>query len=158
MSVWSNHQINFLQHLFETGVDAVSAKICLPDHLPAAPPGRNNRRRCGQGGGRHGADTRSGLGPDLLPGLLSSHMVIPPNCKSIDVVEAGHPVPDEAGQRATNHILQLVSSLTSDDLVIALISGGGSALLSLPRTRHSPRRQTTGQSGATALRRRHCRD
>ena len=121
----------FLQHLFETGIDAVSAKICLPDHLPAAPPGRTIVVGAGKA-----AAAMAQILEVVWTGSLTGAVVVPyghtANCKSIDVMEAGHPVPDEAGQRATNHILQLVSSLTSDDLVIALISGGGSALLSLP--------------------------
>ncbi len=50
----------------------------------------------------------------------------------ITVVEAGHPVPDESGEKAAQEILRLVKSLTPDDLLLALVSGGGSALLSLP--------------------------
>src|SRR5690606_4741001 len=53
-------------------------------------------------------------------------------CERIAIVEAAHPVPDEAGQRAAARMLGLVSCLTPDDLVLCLISGGGSALLSLP--------------------------
>ena len=52
--------------------------------------------------------------------------------RHIDLVEAGHPVPDENGVMGAEKILSLVSSVTADDLVICLISGGGSALLSLP--------------------------
>jgi len=50
-------------------------------------------------------------------------------CKHIEVVEASHPVPDEAGSKAARRILDKVSGLTADDLVLVLISGGGSALL-----------------------------
>jgi hydroxypyruvate reductase len=53
-------------------------------------------------------------------------------CKFIEVNEAGHPVPDAASEQAATNILELVSHLKSDDLVIALISGGGSSLLSSP--------------------------
>jgi hydroxypyruvate reductase len=53
-------------------------------------------------------------------------------CMHIEVVEASHPVPDEAGSRAARRILDKVSGLTADDLVLVLISGGGSALLALP--------------------------
>src|SRR5260370_30717279 len=52
-------------------------------------------------------------------------------CKYIEVVEASHPVPDEAGSKAARRILDKVSGLTADDLVLVLISGGGSALLAL---------------------------
>jgi len=53
-------------------------------------------------------------------------------CKRIEVVEAGHPVPDEAGQRAAKRMLELVHDLTADDLVLCLVSGGGSSLLAVP--------------------------
>lgn len=121
----------FLQHLFETAIDAVSAKNCLPDHLPAPPPGRT----IVVGVGKAAAAMAQTL-EQTWDGPLAGAVVVPyghsVDCASIDVMEAGHPIPNEAGQRAANHILQLVSPLTSDDLVIALISGGGSALLSLP--------------------------
>jgi len=121
----------FLQHLFETAIDAVFAKNCLPDHLPAPPPGRT----IVVGVGKAAAAMAQTL-EQTWDGPLAGAVVVPyghsVDCASIDVMEAGHPIPNEAGQRAANHILQLVSPLTSDDLVIALISGGGSALLSLP--------------------------
>ena len=53
-------------------------------------------------------------------------------CKQIEVVEAAHPVPDRAGLQAAERILKMVQGLTADDLVLCLISGGGSALLTLP--------------------------
>jgi glycerate 2-kinase len=121
----------FLQHLFETATESVSAKNCLPEHLPTPPPGRT----IVVGAGKAAATMAQTL-EKVWGSPLTGAVVVPyghtTDCKSIDVMEAGHPVPNEAGQRAANHILQLVSSLTSDDLVIALISGGGSALLSLP--------------------------
>jgi hydroxypyruvate reductase len=53
-------------------------------------------------------------------------------CRSIKVVEAAHPIPDEAGAAAARQLLQLVQGLSGDDLVLCLISGGGSALLAIP--------------------------
>ena len=53
-------------------------------------------------------------------------------CERVEIVEAAHPVPDEAGRAAAERMLSLVQGLGSDDLVIALVSGGGSSLLSLP--------------------------
>ena len=54
------------------------------------------------------------------------------DCKKIEVVEAAHPVPDEAGRAAAGRIMKMVQGLTDKDLVLCLISGGGSALLALP--------------------------
>jgi len=53
-------------------------------------------------------------------------------CDRIEIAEASHPVPDENGYRAAQRMLEMVRGLDPDDLVLALISGGGSALLSLP--------------------------
>ncbi len=121
----------FLQHLFETATASVSARNCLPDHLPTPPSGKTII----VGAGKAAAAMAQVL-EEVWEGPVTGAVVVPyghtADCTSIDVMEAGHPVPDEAGQRAANHILQLVSSLTSEDLVIALLSGGGSALLSLP--------------------------
>ena len=121
----------FLQQLFETAIDAVSAEHCLSEHLPPPPKGRT----IVVGAGKASAAMAKVLEANWT-GPLSGAVVVPyghtAKCQSMDVLEANHPVPDEAGQRAANHILQLVSHLTEEDLVIALISGGGSALLSLP--------------------------
>jgi hydroxypyruvate reductase len=70
--------------------------------------------------------------PGELSGLIVTRYGHGAPCERIEVVEAAHPVPDEAGRAAAARILDLVGGLTEDDLVIALISGGGSALLTLP--------------------------
>src|SRR4029453_1722790 len=67
-----------------------------------------------------------------LPGIAVTRYRHGLPTKHIRVVEAGHPVPDEAGQRAAAEILEQVKSLGADDLLLVLLSGGGSSLLSLP--------------------------
>jgi hydroxypyruvate reductase len=67
-----------------------------------------------------------------LEGLVITRYGYEVACERIQIVQAAHPVPDAAGLRATQHIQELVSGLTADDLVIALISGGGSSLLVAP--------------------------
>ena len=67
-----------------------------------------------------------------LEGLVVTRYGYAAACQRIEIIEAGHPVPDAAGEAAARRILQRVQGLTPDDLVIALISGGGSALLPLP--------------------------
>jgi hydroxypyruvate reductase len=67
-----------------------------------------------------------------LSGLVVTRYEHGTDCRSIEVVEAGHPVPDAAGQRAAQRMLSLVRGLTEDDLVLCLISGGGSSLLAVP--------------------------
>lgn len=64
-------------------------------------------------------------------------------CERIEIVEAAHPVPDDAGRRAAERILRMVGGLSADDLVLCLISGGGSALLSLRPPGSAP--GTSGQ-------------
>src|SRR4029078_6325240 len=70
--------------------------------------------------------------PAPLTGIVVTRYGHAVPCKRIEVVEAAHPVPDEAGIAAGQRVLAAVRGLTADDLVICLISGGGSALLPLP--------------------------
>jgi glycerate 2-kinase len=70
--------------------------------------------------------------PADLSGLVVTRYGHAVPTRSIEVVEAAHPVPDEAGERAARRILDTVSGLTPDDLVLCLISGGGSSLMPLP--------------------------
>src|SRR5690606_35406665 len=67
-----------------------------------------------------------------LSGLVVTRYGYAERCERIEIVEAAHPVPDAAGAEAARRLLQLVSGLTEDDLVVALISGGGSSLLTAP--------------------------
>ena len=115
----------------------------LPAHntapwLPAPPRGRTLVIGAGKAGGAMAAAVDA-LWPADSPisGLVvTRYDHVPPAYKArpgrIEVVEAAHPVPDAAGQQAAQRILGLVQGLTADDLVLCLISGGGSALLSLP--------------------------
>ena len=70
--------------------------------------------------------------PGPLEGLVVTRYGHAVPCEHIEIVEAAHPVPDAAGEAAAKRILEMVQNLSEDDLVIALISGGGSSLLSLP--------------------------
>lgn len=121
----------FLEDLFRAAVAAADPAACLPRHLPPPPPGRT----LVVGAGKAAAAMARAV-EDHWPGELSGLVVtryghgVP--CRRIEVVEAAHPVPDEAGRAAAARILAAVQGLTSDDLVIVLISGGGSALLALP--------------------------
>ena len=118
----------------------------LPAHNMAAflppPPDRKKGRTVVLGAGKAGgamAAAVDALWPTDAPisGLVVTRYAhVPPAYKArpgrIEVVEAAHPVPDEAGQRAAARIVQLTRGLTADDLVLCLISGGGSALLAMP--------------------------
>src|SRR5439155_20275384 len=70
--------------------------------------------------------------PGELSGLVVTRHGYGAPCKRIEIVEAAHPVPDERGRDAALRLLELVRGLTEDDLVVALMSGGGSALLTAP--------------------------
>jgi hydroxypyruvate reductase len=121
----------FLLGLFQAAVAAADPGRRVPPHLPDPPRGRT----LVVGAGKAAAAMARAV-EDHWPGELSGLVVtryghgVP--CRRIEVVEAAHPVPDEAGRAAAGRILAAVQGLTSDDLVIVLISGGGSALLALP--------------------------
>jgi hydroxypyruvate reductase len=121
----------FLRRLFDAAVAAASPDICVPPHLPPAPRGRT----VVVGAGKAAAAMARAVedrwaGP--LSGLVVTRYGHSVPTRHIEVIEAGHPMPDEAGTVAARRILEMVQRLTEGDLVLALISGGGSALLSLP--------------------------
>lgn len=122
----------FLQGLFGAARDAVGAAACLPPHLPAPPAGG---RTLVLGAGKAAAAMARSVELNWqgeLSGLVVTRYGHGVPCERIEVIEAAHPVPDEAGRQAAERMLQMVGSLTKDDLVLCLISGGGSALLALP--------------------------
>jgi len=120
-----------LQDLFQAALSAVTADRRLPGALPPPPKGRT----VVVGAGKAAAAMAKAV-EDHWPGPLSGLVVtryghdLPTS--RIEVVQASHPVPDAAGQDAAGRILAMVQGLTADDLVLCLISGGGSALLALP--------------------------
>ena len=121
----------FLLSLFHAAVRAASAQICVPPNLPPPPAGRT----IVVGAGKAGAAMAKAIednwqGP--LSGMVITRYGHGASCRVIEVVEAGHPVPDEAGRAAALRMLRSVEGLTPDDLVLALISGGGSSLFALP--------------------------
>lgn len=120
-----------LQMLFETAVAAASPVMCLPPHLPPPPKGRTLVIGAGKAAASMAATVEQHwTGP--LSGLVITRYGHGVPCASIRVVEAAHPVPDAAGLQATQNIRDLLSGLTADDLVLCLLSGGGSALLMAP--------------------------
>jgi glycerate 2-kinase len=122
----------FLLDLYTSAVAAVSAEKSLPAHLPQPSPGG---RTLVIGAGK-GAAAMAKVVEDHWQGDISGLVVTRYghgiDCKRIEVVEAAHPVPDEAGRRAAGRMLQMVQGLSAADLVLCLISGGGSSLLALP--------------------------
>lgn len=128
----------FLEHLYQAAVTRALPLANMGAHLPPPPKGRTVVLGAGKAGGSM-AQALEALWPADAPleGLVvTRYGHIPPRPEGlkqrIEVVEAAHPVPDEAGLRAAERILALTEGLTADDLVLCLISGGGSALLTLP--------------------------
>jgi hydroxypyruvate reductase len=117
--------------MFDTAVAAALPAQIVPAHLPNPPKGRT----IVVGAGKASAAMAQALErhwPGPLTGLVVTRYGHAVPCQRIEIVEAAHPVPDAAGRQAAERILQMVQGLGEDDLVIALISGGGSSLLALP--------------------------
>jgi len=122
---------DLLRALFDAAVQAAQPEHCIPRFLPAPPKGRT----LVIGAGKASAAMAQALErhwPGELSGLVVTRYGYAVPCERIEIVEAAHPVPDAAGREAAARLLALVQGLTADDLVICLISGGGSALLPLP--------------------------
>jgi len=123
----------FLRGLFDTAVAAVSPAICVPPHLPAPPKGRTVVIGAGKAAAAMAAAVEAHWPADKpLSGRVVTRYDHGAPTARIEVVEAAHPVPDAAGEQAAAAMFELVKGLTADDLVLCLISGGGSALLALP--------------------------
>ncbi|MEC4721924.1 glycerate kinase [Noviherbaspirillum sp. CPCC 100848] len=121
-----------LLDMYAAAVGAVSADKCLPAFLPKPSP---NGRTLVIGAGKGAAAMAKAVEDHWqgeIGGLVVTRYGHGADCKKIEVVEAAHPVPDEAGRRAAGRIMELVRGLSENDLVLCLISGGGSALLALP--------------------------
>lgn len=123
--------LQLLRAMFDAAVRAALPAYRIAAHLPAPPKGRT----VVIGAGKASAAMAKAL-EEHWPGPLSGLVVtrdghaVP--CRQVEIVEASHPVPDARGLDAARRILSLVQGLGPDDLVLALISGGGSSLLTLP--------------------------
>ncbi|MDL2338673.1 MAG: glycerate kinase [Pseudomonadota bacterium] len=128
----------FLRALYDAAVARALPADMTAQHLPAPPAGRTVVVGAGKAGGAMAAAVDALWPADApLSGLVvTRYDHVPPQYRArpgrIEVVEAAHPVPDEAGRQAAHRIAALVQGLTADDLVLCLISGGGSALLAMP--------------------------
>ncbi len=120
-----------LRAMFDAAVGAASPGLRIPAFLPSPPKGRTVVVGAGKASAAM-AKAVEARWPGPLAGLVVTRYGHAVPCERIEVVEASHPVPDENGHRAAARILEMVQGLGPDDLVLALVSGGGSALLSLP--------------------------
>ena len=128
------HQRALLRELFDAAVAAADPAHCLPHWLPEPPAGRIVIVGAGKAAAAMAATVEAHWRGDLerISGIVVTRYGhgLPTRC--IEVVEASHPAPDAAGQRGATRLLQAVHGLTADDLVLVLLSGGGSALLAAP--------------------------
>ncbi|HVK94367.1 MAG TPA: glycerate kinase [Noviherbaspirillum sp.] len=121
-----------LLDMYASAVAAVSADKCLPAFLPTPPDGGRTLVIGAGKGAAAMAETVEAHWTGDIGGLVVTRYGHGANCRRIEVVEAAHPVPDAAGRRAAARIMEMVQGLGPNDLVLCLISGGGSALLALP--------------------------
>ena len=122
---------NLLKQLFQQAVAAADPEVMLCNFLPQPPKGRTIVVGAGKAAASMArAVEQNWQGP--LSGLVVTRYEHALQCENIEVIEAAHPVPDAAGRDAAMRILDLMNELEEDDLALCLISGGGSALLSLP--------------------------
>ncbi|AUW57005.1 glycerate kinase [Sphingobium sp. SCG-1] len=120
-----------LRRMFDAAVASALPELCVPPALPLRPSGRTIVVGAGKAAAAMARAVEANWdGP--LSGLVITRYGHAVPCRQIEVVEARHPVPDEAGVQATERLCAHLQGLSRDDLVIALISGGGSALLTAP--------------------------
>ena len=120
----------FLRSLFDTAVASALPENCLGPWIPPRPAGRVIVVGAGKAGASMAAELERHW--EDLEGLVIVPYGHAVECRDIRIIEAAHPVPDEAGLTAAGEILHAVSDLNADDTVVCLISGGGSSLMSLP--------------------------
>jgi glycerate 2-kinase len=121
----------FLSRLFAAMVAAADPARLLPTRLPGPPAGRTVILGAGKAAASM-AKTVEEHWPGDLSGVAVTRYGHGLGCRSIEVIEAGHPLPDSTCTLAAERVLALVDGLTADDLVLVLLSGGGSSLLTLP--------------------------
>jgi hydroxypyruvate reductase len=120
----------FLRALFARAVEVADPMRMIGRHLPPKPAGRVVVIGAGKASARMAEAVEEVWGP--CEGLVMTRYGYARPCRGIEIVEAAHPVPDAAGAEATARMLELVAGLGAEDFVLALISGGASALLVAP--------------------------
>ncbi|MDI7861707.1 glycerate kinase [Rhizobiaceae bacterium n13] len=125
------NQRTFLTTLFDAAVAAADPLEAIRAHLPQRPKGRTVVVGAGKAASQMGAAFEQLWDGPLEGVVVARHGPIEP-CERIKVLQSAHPVPDEAGLVGSRALLEAVQGLTADDLVIALVSGGGSSLLPAP--------------------------
>ena len=124
---------DLLRRMFDAAINAAQPVHCIPANLPPPPKGRMLVIGAGKASAAM-ANAVENNWPGELTGLVVTRYGYGVPCRRIEIIEAAHPVPDAAGINAARRIRALVQGLTADDLVLCLISGGGSSLLVAPCT------------------------
>jgi glycerate 2-kinase len=120
-----------LRSLFDAALIAVDPMHCVTLHLPPKPNGRIWVLGAGKASARMARAVEAAWDVPMQ-GLVVTRYGHSEDCNRIEIVQAAHPVPDEAGQKAALRMLALAQQADSNDLVLALMSGGGSSLITLP--------------------------
>jgi len=120
-----------LTALFDAAIAAADPRVALAPVLPARPKGRTVVIGAGKGAAQMAVAFEELWAAPVEGVVVTRHGYAVP-CRHLQVMEASHPVPDQAGLRASEALFQAVAGLGTDDLVVALICGGGSALLPAP--------------------------
>ncbi len=123
---------DLLQRLFDTAVAAAQPGPAVAQHLPQRPRGRTIVIGAGKASAQMAQAFEQAWDGPIDDSLVVTRYGYAAPCNRIEIVEAAHPVPDAAGLLAARRMLEKLSGLSHDDLVVALISGGGSALLPQP--------------------------
>ncbi|MFD0916653.1 glycerate kinase [Pseudahrensia aquimaris] len=123
----------FLRDLFGHAVTSAMPQTCLPNFLPQPPKGRTLAVAIGKAAASMARSVEQHW-PDNAPltGIALTRYGHGEKCERIEVIEAAHPVPDDRGFEATKQIMTNAGSLTEKDMLLVLVSGGGSALMTAP--------------------------
>lgn len=121
----------FLVDIFKAAVAVARPEICLARRLPPPPRGRLIVTGAGKAAAAMAQVVEAHYGGRVSGAVVTRHGYGLPT-RSIEVLEAGHPIPDEASELAAERMLALARSAGADDLVLFLLSGGGSALMAAP--------------------------
>ena len=124
---------------FKAALAAADPATIIPAHLPQPPKGRTLVVGAGKAGGAMARAVEDAWPADKpLSGIVITRYQHSVETSRIDVIEAGHPVPDEAGEQSARRIMAEAAQLGPDDLLLCLMSGGGSSLMTLPAPGLSP--------------------
>ncbi|GAW68787.1 hydroxypyruvate reductase [Geoanaerobacter pelophilus] len=121
-----------LQQMFEAAVASARPDECIPRHLPSPPSGKTVVIGAGKASAAMARAFEDAWPAEIDAGLVVTRYGYQVPCRRVEIVQAAHPVPDAAGCAAAARMLEMVAGLAPEDLVVVLISGGGSALLPLP--------------------------